>query len=52
MIAEIYFRIDNDEYIHEKYVFGVMDWLGEVGGITELLGRFFTFIIGGYLAFN
>jgi len=29
-----------------------MDWLGEVGGITELLGRFVTFFLGGYLAFN
>jgi len=33
-------------------VFDIMDWLGEVGGITELLGRFVTFVLGGYLAFN
>ena len=29
-----------------------MDWLGEIGGVTELLTRFVTFILGGYLAFN
>ena len=29
-----------------------MDWLGAIGGITELLTRSFTFLLGGYLAFN
>ena len=48
----MYFRIDNDEIIHSKYVFDIMDWLGEVGGITELLCRFVTFMIGVYITFN
>ena len=29
-----------------------MDWLGEIGGIVELLTRFAVFVLGGYLAFN
>ena len=51
-IAEMYFRLETDQLKHERQVFGFMDWLGEVGGITELLTRFFTFILGGYLTFN
>jgi len=30
----------------------MMDWLGEIGGITELFNRIATFILGGYFAFN
>jgi len=29
-----------------------MEWLGEIGGITELLNRIVVFFLGGYLAFN
>jgi len=29
-----------------------MEWIGEIGGIIELLTRFATIILGGYLAFN
>jgi len=29
-----------------------MEWLGEVGGISEIMSRVFGFFLGGYLAFN
>ena len=51
-IAEMFFRIDVDEIMHERFAFGFMDWLGVIGGITELLTRIATFILGGYLSFN
>jgi len=33
-------------------VMDVMDWLGEIGGIAELMGRCAIFMFGGYLTFN
>ena len=51
-IAEIYFRLETDQIKHERYVLSFIDWLGEIGGVTELLTRFGTFILGGYLGFN
>ena len=51
-IAEMYFRLDSDEIKHERLVISLMDWLGEIGGITDLLTRIATFILGGYFGFN
>jgi len=48
----MYFRIEIDEILHDRLVLGFMEWLGEVGGIAEILGRVFCFFLGGYLAFN
>ena len=51
-IAEIYFRIDTDKYNHTRYVFALIDWLGDVGGIGDVLKFFFIMFCGGYLSFN
>ena len=38
--------------VHSKVSYGFIDWLGDIGGILELLMAFATFILGGYLSFN
>jgi len=36
-IAEYYFRIDVNEIRHTRIVFEFMDWLGSIGGVSEIL---------------
>jgi hypothetical protein len=52
VLAEMYFRIGVDEIIHSRHVFEFMDFLGSVGGVTEVLTRTSCFMIGGFLAWN
>jgi len=51
-IAEMYFRIEIDEILHDRLVIGFMEWLGEVGGIAEIMSRALGFFLAGWLAFN
>ena len=51
-IASMYFRIQTDKINHSRTVYGFMDWLGDVGGINEVMSAVFIFILGGYLRFN
>ena len=48
----MYFRIDVDEILHERIAFGIMEWLGVIGGISEFFLRIANFLMGGYLKFN
>jgi len=48
----LYFRIDDDEIKHERIAFGIIEWIGVIGGITEIFLRLSNFIMGGYLKFN
>ena len=51
-IAELYFRLDNDQILHTRVVYRFMDWLGDIGGVYEILRNSFTFILGGYAIFH
>lgn len=51
-IAEMYFRIKTDQIQHTRIVFNIMNWLGSIGGIKELLISFVCFIFGGFAEFN
>ena len=48
----MYFRLYPDEVRHFRVVFSIMDWLGAVGGIAEVLRNFVNFFLGGYLSFH
>ena len=37
---------------HSRIVYNLMDWLGDIGGINEILQIIFMFAIGGFLNFN
>ena len=52
LLVEIYFRLEVDEISHTRIVFTIMDWLGALGGVPDLLFQLAGFIIGGYAAFN
>ena len=51
-ICEFWFRIHIDKIEHSRKVFGLMDWLGALGGVGDVLKYFFVIIYGGYAAFN
>ena len=51
-IADMYFRIDTDRYIHTRSMYSMMDWLGDVGGIGDVLKFGFLAFFGSYLSFN
>ena len=48
----MYFRIQTDQIDHSRQVYRFMDWLGDVGGIGEILTILFMFVFGGYLKFH
>jgi hypothetical protein len=35
LAAEMYFRLDVDQITHGRVVFSMMDFLGELGGVTD-----------------
>ena len=51
-LATIQFRLDQDKINHTRIVYNFMDWLGDIGGIGEVLRFVFMVIFGNYLAFN
>ena len=52
LIAEMYFRVKTDTVEHNRQVFSLMDWLGSIGGIEEILNKVCIFFFGGFLQFN
>ena len=52
MLAQLFIRLDVEEIIHTREVFSFMDFLGDLGGVTEILTKTSSFLIGGFLAWN
>ncbi len=48
----LYFRIDINEVIHERRVYQLIDFLGDLGGINEVLMGFFCLCFAGYTEFH
>ena len=51
-IGLFYFRISTDKIDHERQVYRFMDWLGDVGGIGDVISFGILLIFGGFLEFN
>jgi len=51
LLTEIYFRFQNDQMMHYRSVFDFTEWLGQIGGIHEILITFMSFLIGSYVQF-
>ena len=50
-VADIYFRISVNELKHRRNVETIVDFLGNIAGITDLLSLIVLFIVGGYSTF-
>lgn len=51
-IGEMYFRLKTDSITHARNVFSMMDWLGSIGGIRDILLEAIVIFFGGYIQFN
>lgn len=51
-LVEMYFRINSDLITHNREVFTMMNWLGSIGGIQQIMIDVFIFFFGGYAQFN
>ena len=51
-IGEMYFRLKTDSINHTRKVFTLMDWLGSIGGIRDILLEAIVIFFGGYIQFN
>ena len=49
VIAEMYFRISVDRLVHSRTVFRVMDWLGAIGGVEDILMKVIAIVFGGFI---
>jgi hypothetical protein len=52
MIAEMYFRLEVDQVSHARNVYALMDFIGALGGVSDLLLQILGWIFGGYAAFH
>ena len=52
IIAEMYFRINGDSIIYTQVDYGLLSFLGDVGGVESLVYQILFFIFGGFLQFN
>ena len=48
ILAEMYFRVKSDSISHSRSVYTIMDWLGDLGGIGEILKSTAALFLGGY----
>jgi hypothetical protein len=51
-IAGLYFRIYENRLMHDREVYQLIDFMGDVGGIKDILMQAAFFIFGGYLTFH
>ena len=52
LIGEMYFRLEVDQITHGRVVYTLMDFIGALGGVSDLLLQILGWIIGGYAAFH
>lgn len=52
VICEMWFRIKTDAITHSRNVFGIMNWLGSIGGVNSVLIEIMGFFFCGFAEFN
>lgn len=52
LLAQIYWRIDVNELLHERVVFQFKDWLASIAGIEKFLLKYLTMVFGGFINYN
>lgn len=48
----MYFRLEVDQISHGRNVYALMDFIGALGGVSDLLLQILGWIFGGYAAFH
>lgn len=52
VIAEMYFRLEVDQVSHGRVVYTIMDFIGDLGGVPDLLLQICGWVLGGWAAFH
>ena len=52
LLCELYFKMDVDEVIHSRVVYKLMDWLGDLGGVGDVIMLFASILFSGYFEFH
>lgn len=52
VIGEMYFRLEVDQVSHGRVVYSIMDFIGDLGGVPDLLLQICGWILGGWAAFS
>ena len=51
LIAQMYWRLNNDQIMHWRKAFSIMDLFGSLGGVSKILLSICTFFVSGYSNF-
>ena len=51
LLSNFYFRLDVNQIEHSRQVFSLMDFIGDIGGVPDLLLQVGGWVIGSYAAF-
>ena len=51
LLCEVYFRFHHNQIMHQRIIFDLAEWMGNVGGVPEILNILLSFLIGNYIAF-
>lgn len=51
-LNEMWVRIAVDQINHRRKVFGMMDFIGAIGGVSRVFFSLAIFLYGGYAGFN
>ena len=52
IIAKMFFRIDVNEMSYQRKVYGLSDFISDIGGIHDMLIQVAVCILGGYFSFH
>jgi hypothetical protein len=52
MIAELYFRLQVDQTTHNRVVYAIMDFIGDLGGVKGIMMQIAAWFVGSYSAFH
>ena len=52
LVAEMYFRLEVDQITHSRVVYNFMDFIGDLGGVNDIMLQLAGWVIGSYAAFH
>lgn len=52
MVAEMYFRLEVDQITHNRVVYDFMAFIGDLGGVKDIMLQLAGWVIGSYAAFH
>ena len=51
-IAKYYFRLETDKILHNRILYGLMDWISDIGGVSKSIMFTLVTLFGGASFFS